>query len=279
MKQTIKNPHKVPHIKYILLIILFFATLSISLAITGCEKQFWVVFSDVIKNLSYGCVASTLVAWFIDCASVRSMNKKANGLYEAVYLDLKFQIAKFISSWSELCAVAFKDEDYYEEKKTWTEWYKVSKENFCKLDPDRQVELFIFFHSEIEYIEKKVSESIEEIYKQKYLLTINDLLNNKLKSILTDFKFEFYALHLDLSHKDDIKRFWEHMDAITSDLEKYINNWEDISYYNKILWKPYDLDENSIETYKAMLIHNGCSESKMNKIFGKLNCKKRPDSL
>lgn len=271
MKQTIKNPHKVPHIKYIILVVSFFATLVVSLVATDRKEEYWIVLSDILKNLSYGCIASTLVAWLIDCASVRSMNKKANDLYETIYLDFKFQIANFISSWSELCAVAFKDVNYYEEKKTWIEWYKISKENFNKLEPERQVELFHFFHSELEYREKEVNKSIEEIYHQKYLLTINDLLNDGMERVLADFKFEFYALHLDLARKDDIKIFWEHMDAITSDLEKYINNWEDISYYNKILWKPYDLKENRIQTYKAMLIHNGCSESKMNKILEKLN--------
>ena len=66
----------------------------------GQDTSFW---GEVIKNLSYGCIASTFVAWIIDCANTRHLNKKANNIYDAVYSDLKFRIGSYIETWAELC--------------------------------------------------------------------------------------------------------------------------------------------------------------------------------
>lgn len=73
-------------------------------------------------------------------------------------------------------------------------------------------------------------------------------MNDNMRSILSDFQFEFHALELDLEYRDSAKLFWEHMVAITNDLKNYINNWSDIRYYNPLKFLPYKFlgDRNDI---------------------------------
>ena len=75
--------------------------------------------SDIVKNLSFGCVASTLVALLIEVGNIKEKNEKANSVYDAVYIDLKYQIMWYLETWARLCSVAYKDEDYRQEKHTW----------------------------------------------------------------------------------------------------------------------------------------------------------------
>lgn len=118
MEAIIRNPYKVSHKIYIRLIIGSIIGLILSMIIPNGLHALLSLILDILKNLSYGCIASTLVAWLIDCANVRNLNKKANSVYDTIYADLKFQIAYYIGLWSELCAVAYKDIDYHQEKKT-----------------------------------------------------------------------------------------------------------------------------------------------------------------
>lgn len=256
MKRTIINPHKVNHKLYILLVFLSLITLFISLAMQVkvlSAGSFSSVFADTIKNLSYGCIASTLVAWIIDIANTRNLNKKANDIYDSIYGDLQFRIGVFVATWAELCAVAFKDKDYYGEKHTWTAWYEITKNNYHKCEPNQQKHLLDFFYGQLSYAEKEVNKSIEYLQSQRYMLTMNDAMNDEIDGILSDFQFEFHALALDLSHRDDPEIFWSHMDAIAKDLINYIGNWTDIRYYNVLLFKPYGFFKNSNERIAAIL--------------------------
>ena len=245
MKRAIENPYNVSHKIYISLIVIFAIILcTILFAPLGINA----LVIDIIKNLSYGCIASTVVAWLIDCANIRTANKKANNTYDAVYAELKFRIGAFVGAWSQLCKVCFKDKDYDEHKKTWIEWYETVKLNYYKSDADRQKQILDFFYDELTYYASLVNESLKYIQTQQYVLTINDAMNDNMRSILSDFQFEFHALELDLEHRDSAELFWEHMDAITNDLTKYINNWSDIRYYNSLKFLPYKFlgDRNDI---------------------------------
>jgi len=245
MKRAIENPYNVSHKIYISLIVIFAIILCTILFVPlGINA----LVLDIIKNLSYGCIASTVVAWLIDCANIRSANKKANTTYDAVYAELKFRIGAFVGVWSQLCQVCFKDKDYGEHKKTWTEWYETVKLNYYKSDAERQKQILDFFYNELAYYASLVNESLKYIQTQQYVLTINDAMNDNMRSILSDFQFEFHALELDLEHRDSAERFWEHMDAITNDLKNYINNWSDIRYYNSLAFLPYKFlgDRNDI---------------------------------
>lgn len=51
-----------------------------------------------------------------------------------------------METWARLCSVAFKDEDYRQEKHTWIEWYEITKSKFAENDDSRQVELIHFFN-------------------------------------------------------------------------------------------------------------------------------------
>ena len=93
--------------------------------------------SDIVKNLAFGCVASTIVALLIEIGNIKEQNDKATSVYDAVYMDLKFQISWYVETWARLCSVAFKDEDYRQEKHTWIKWYEITKSKFAECDDNR----------------------------------------------------------------------------------------------------------------------------------------------
>lgn len=254
MNRTISNPNKVNHKIYIGLIILFLITLKFSFSAPTKINLTFPNLSDIIKNLSYGCIASTAVAWMIDCANIRNLNKKANNTYEAIYADLRIHIGYYIGTWATLCAVAFKNKDYYAEKHTWEDWYKITKENYCNSDTQRQRELSIFFHNQLSSAVKKVNKCIDHLFSQQYMLKMNDLMNSDMENILSDFQFEFYALDLTLSRENPPMDFWKSMDTITNDLKNYIRNWQDIQYYNLLVFKPYSFFKRTDDLVEAMYL-------------------------
>ena len=239
MKRAISNPNKVHYKIYLWIVGTSFVTLLLSLIIPTCDSVFWKTFFDVIKNLSYGCIASTVVALLIDYSNVKKANKKANDTYDAIYVDLKVQLAWFIGAWAQMCAVSFKDKDYYNEKHSWSKWYEITRSNYDACDSERQKHLLYFFHKTLLDSGKYVSASIDKITSQTYMLTINDAMDTKLRSIISDFRFEFEALCTDLSSDKYEEYFWDHMEAITKDLNNYIAAWTDISFYNSIEFQPY----------------------------------------
>ena len=64
--------------------------------------------SDIIKNLAFGCVASTLVALLIEIGNIKEKNEKSDSIYDSVYCDLKCQILWYVETWASLCAVAYR---------------------------------------------------------------------------------------------------------------------------------------------------------------------------
>lgn len=264
MKKTIKNPYKVSNKIYVILLSVSVLILITSMFFSQASCALLIKIGDIFKNLSYGCIASTIVAWLIDCANIRNMNKKANNVYDAIYADLKFQISYYVGLWARICAVVYKDIDYYQEQKTWKDWYCTVKENYKNSEEQQQEEIFRFLHDQLKDCVEKVNKSIEEIYNQRYLLIINDLHDSKMEQIIADFKLEFYALESTLSIVSDTDTFWSHMDAISSDIEKYINEWIDISYYNKLKFKPFKFHSDRNATIKAILLDEGISENLIN---------------
>lgn len=254
MKRTIENPYSVNHKTYIGLVALFFITLMISFIIPVGLNRYIDILADLVKNLSYGCIASTVVAWLIDCANIRNANKKANRIYDTVYGDLRYHIGAFIGIWAQLCTVAFKDKEYDQQKDTWESWYKTVKLNYYKATPERQKELLSFFRGQLSEYARSVNNSIERIQVQRYMLTMNDAMNKEMDRILSDFQFEFHALDLDLSRQDPPDLFWAHMDAVTSDLLRYIDNWSDIRYYNLLKFVPYKFFNNRDDALQAVLL-------------------------
>lgn len=254
MKRTISNPYKVNHKLYIRLIFLFLITLFISFFIPTRENNYLATCADIIKNLSYGCIGSTVVAWLIECKDIKNANSKANKIYDAAYGDLKHYIGSFIALWAELCAAAFEEENYYEHKDIWENWYKTTKLNFYKSDDTRREKLLSFFRKQLSDYANSVNKSLEYVQSQRYMLTVNDVMNKDMERILSDFRFEFYALDIDLSREETPDQFWKNMDAITSDLINYINNWDDIRYFNSIKFKPHKFVSNADDLRDAILL-------------------------
>ena len=102
MKRTISNPNKVQHKMYLLIIGLSLTALILSLIIPACETAPVGISLEVVKNLSYGCIGSTIVAWILDYVNIKSANRKANETYDAIYADLKVNIGFFIGTSAEL---------------------------------------------------------------------------------------------------------------------------------------------------------------------------------
>lgn len=239
MNHTNFKPNKVNHMFYIFLLIMSFLTLFISFLLPEEKHIICKHLAELIKNLSYGCVASTFIAWLIDCTNVKHQNKQANSIYNAVYCDLKVHIANHIETWAQCCAVLCKGIDYYNEKNTWLEWYKIFKEAYKELEPDKQTQAFEFLVEQLAQSVKEVRTSLERIQSQQYVLTINNVIDSDMNKILADFRFEFYALQLELERADRSEMFWAHMDAITDDLVQYIGAWRDIGFFNNLKFKPY----------------------------------------
>ena len=240
MKRAISNPNRVHHTMYILIIAISVVALIISITVPTFSCKLLEVIWEVLKNLSYGCIASTLVAWIIDYVNVKKANQKANDIYDAIYADLQVSIGFFVGTWAEICAVCFKDNDYNNEKHSWVEWYEIVKSNYNHLEPERQQYLLEFFRNSLLQSTKYVNRSLEKITSQSYVLTINDAMNSELRSVMSDFNFEFGALNTDLETENYAEYFWDHIEAINNDLVNYINAWSDISFYNRIPFKPYE---------------------------------------
>ena len=252
MRRTIENPYRVNHKLYYRLICSFSFALLISFVIASNEKEKSSALVEVLKNLSYGCIASTVVAWLIDIANMKRLNSSANQYYDAIYGELRFEIGAFIGVWAELCAVSFKDKDYYQEKHTWDDWFQIVKENYQKCDDGKQEQLFSFYCKQLRDADNAVRKSIGRIRSQQHILTINGMMNSEIQQIITDFNFEFYALWIDLNELASRDMFWTHMEAITNDLHKYIENWSDIQYYNLLLFRPFRFFEKTDELVNAV---------------------------
>ena len=241
MKRTISNPNKVSKKMYLGIMCISLITLLLSLVIPTCDLEFLKALLDVIKNLSYGSIASTIVALLIDIANTKKANKRSHEIYDLIYADIKVNLAWFIDTWAQICSVSFKDKDYSNEKHSWTEWYQIAKNNYDASTPERQKQLLYFFHKSILDSTKYVNRAIEKITSQSYMLIINEAMNLELRSVISDFEFEFNALKTDLSYEEYEEHFWDHIETINKDLVNYIGAWKDISFYNTLKFKPFNV--------------------------------------
>ena len=250
MKRHINNPYKVNWMLYSLI-----GGISVLVMIVAVIWNNYIpdVISDVVKNLAFGCVASTIVALLIEIGNVKEKNEKANSIYDAVFRELQFRILDFVRVWSRLCSVAFKDIDYYQEKHTWLEWYEITKNNFFECDENRQDELMIFFNDQILYTLDNIDKTLKQIDEQQYILNINNVYDESLKNIFGDYTFGVYGAKLTLEKDYNKYGFWKSFDAITKDFQMYIYNWIDIRYYNYCRFKPYGFYDDKAEVIRAVL--------------------------
>ena len=249
LKKQIHNPYKVNWKLYGLI-----GAVSVLTMIVAVERNVATssIASDIIKNLAFGCVASTLVAWLIEIGNIKEKNENVNNLYTMVYADLKSRIRWYLHTWVRLCSFAYNDGNYQSEKHTWTEWYELTKNRFLDCDANTQTELIHFFRDQLTESVDGALKVIRQVVNQKHLLNINGLYDVNLREILADFDFEFDAAKKTLNRDCDASVFWSSFDAINQDLENYIHNWVDIRYYNYYKFELSDFLGSVTETLRAI---------------------------
>lgn len=261
MERTIENPYSTNKRLYICIIGISLTILIVSFiigfAVLSEGDIILETVLEIVKNLSYGCIASAVVAWIIDCADTKNENRKANQIYDAVYMDLKFQLKEYICVWASICAVAYKDEDYNGKRNTWFGWYECTRDKFIASTPERQEALICFFKDQLQCSIEKVNGAIDFLTTQYNTLIINGVINDDLWKIIEDYRFEFHAADMDLILKDGYSSFWAWMDAINKDIEQYISNWKDIKYYNFVRFRPRKFYEDRKEVCRAILEAKG----------------------
>ena len=250
MKRHISSPYKLNLKMYGLI-----GGVSVIIMIIAviCDTGTGNLFLDVVKNLAFGCVASTIVALLIEIGNIKEKNERANSLYDAVYADLKWKILYYLKTWARLCGIAFNDKGHQGEKHTWIEWYEITKSKFAECDDNRQAELMQFFTEQLMDSIEGIEKSLKQIDSQQYILNINGIYDEGLREILGDYSFEFYVAKLTLGREYDKTDFWKCFDAIKQDLINYIYNWVDIRYYNYCRFKPYKFHDDKSETMRAMM--------------------------
>lgn len=86
-------------------------------------------------------------------------------------------------------------------------------------------------------------DELNDIKHQRYILVINDVYNNSIKSKLNDLLFELNALKNTLDRKyENPEDIFEWLDRIVEDFEDYISKWLDVKYLNYYQHMPYSYD-------------------------------------
>lgn len=247
IKKQIEKPFKVNHKLYGF--ITGISMLGIAIAFWCFPKEDSFI-GDIIKNISFGCFASTIIAWLLEIYAIRQKNQKADQLYEAVYSGLKIQIRFYIETWGRICESGFKrgkNESY-----TWTEWYVLCEKLF-KEESSRKKELLSFFTFWLGSGVDGINRELQKIKEQEYVLAINDVYDENMRSIVHNFAFEFEQKASMLHNKNiDENEFWSTMDALNLDIKRYIKNWVDISWYNELPFIPGHFGDNIEERIQAM---------------------------
>lgn len=240
MNNKINKPYKLNW--YLYLSLLFMSIMFMILGIYLQEAK-GKILADIILNIGLGCFASTIVALIIEFGNIKEKNEKHNDIYMLVYSDLQFSIMKYIEGWSEFCSVAGREKDYRNKEFKWKEWYAITKEIFVDCSENRKTELLDFLKSILSNNIKYINEHINYIMEQRNILEIHDLYNNDLNSIIKDFKFEFYCAEKEVEKNKEVEDFFKTFDAINEDITRYIEQWQDIRFYNNIKFKPYKFFE------------------------------------
>ena len=240
MNNKINKPYK---LNWLLYLSLMFASTVLMILGTYLQEVKEKVLADIILNIGLGCFASTIVALIIEFGNIKERNEKHNDIYMLVYSDLQFSIMKYIECWSEFCSVAGRENDYRNKEFKWKEWYEITREIFADCSENKKTELLDFLKDILSNNIKYINEHINYIMAQRNILEIHDLYNNDLNSIIKDFKFEFYCAEKEVEKNKEVEDFFKTFDAINEDITRYIEQWQDIRFYNNIKFKPYKFFE------------------------------------
>lgn len=261
--QEIRNPYKVHKLLYILIIGVALA--AVFLSYLGFINDNTTA-RNIVRNVSYSCIASAVFAWIVDYVNVAEKNKKANTVYSKVYAKLMVSLHEYCREWATVCAIGFQDHNYDKEERKWIEWYEEVKKRFHELKSDkRQHELMHFFQQQFDYQANIIEEEVQHLQNISYDLMVNDAANKTILRSLEDLRSEFHFFEFELHAKywlnpgddgfsKDPEFIWEWMDAVNSDLTKYLNTWKDLSYLNEYPFNPTGIDYDSGKVLTAMKI-------------------------
>lgn len=250
MKKIIEKPYKINWKLYIVLI-----TISLSFIFLGFNCTFYnnSNFWEVVKNIGFGCLASTIVAFIVEVSNVNDKNIELSKLYEATYVDLKSAILRYIQIWSEICYLIEDQKKYKEEKKKWNEWYDIAKILYFSSSEEKKQRIKNFIaEGSLNFILNEINRKVDFLLSQKPLLSINNIYNNEMDSIIKNFEFVFKCCKNEIINIKNMENFWHMFDALNSDILIYIDSWQDIAYYNNLEIQPYCIFDSN-EYAKAMI--------------------------
>ncbi len=255
-RRQIYNPAKVSYRLYVFLI-----GGSILLMVFGfiCLEG---IFSDIIKNLSYGLLSSSIGALLIEFSNVRDKNRKSNQIYDLVYTDLKKRIAWYLFNWaSEYSLFYYKDESgveiEFKENLTWWEWHRLFIEKITVLKDIHLQETVLIdtLEDQIRNI-KDVEEAIHKIEMQNSVLMFNGIADDTLNDVIlcTGRYFNQARRSVECAYqkvmrhsknenkkaqhiKEAIEEFSQGMDILQNNLKICISRWIDIAHYNDIKFR------------------------------------------
>ena len=200
MKRQIENPYNVNYKLYAVIM----AWTALGIVIGNILPTYWMI-TDIIKNLSYGCFASTVVALLIEVQSIKDKNIEANKVYDAIYEELRFSIGEYLECWSRICKAAYKKQDI--ESHTWYEWYQIVRDEYQKCDKERQERLLSFFTKQLLVSVEEVNKALYKIEQEEHFLMQSHAFEPQMDSIIRDFKFEFQATKMDLTRELNSMQF------------------------------------------------------------------------
>ena len=258
LEKQIYNPFKVNRLLYLIIGFVSISMVIISALYNLNTNNF---ISEIALNLSIGCVASTFVALLIEIGNIREKNFKANCTYDTIYVDLRCKISRFLEIFSNTCSSLFQDK-YISEKYTWFDWYKIIKENYSTSNRNKQKEIMNSLCDELLFTAKEVEKSIEKIESQQYILSIHNIYDEDLRSVIEDIKQEFHNIVYVLNKNQNDKDFWKLLDSLIVDLKDYIYDWIDIRYYNYCKFSPFKFLNDDKEILQALIL---CKEDSIRK--------------
>ena len=247
MLTNFKAPYKVNKLFYIIFTVALIIALIFSIILSNCASDAIKTISEIVKNLAYGCIASTIVAWLIDEINIRDKNEKAQKIYSAVFTKLECTLSSYIGLWAETYCCLSHNEEEQLAKHTWIEWFELSKNLILREENERIEDQLDFIISRLEDVVTQINTSIDYIKSQYVILEINDVLNDEIRKIISNFSFEFKHLNFKLFIKDGPEGFFKWLTTINNDVERYIWDWRDIRFFDYVHFSPYRLFDDKSE--------------------------------
>lgn len=247
MLTSFKTPYKVNKPFYIILTVVLIVTLIFSVILSNCTFNIIKAISEIVKNLAYGCIASTIVAWLIDEINIRDKNEKAQKIYFEVFTQLECTLSSYIGLWAEAYYCLSHSEKELLAKHTWIEWFELCKNLVLREENEQIEDQLAFIISHLENVVTQINTSIGYIKSQYVILEINDVLNDEIREIIRNFNFEFGHLDFKLLIKDGPEEFFKWLTAINNDVERYIWDWRDIRFFDYVHFSPYRLLDDKSE--------------------------------